>query len=133
MDNLLIDFLIRIEQDFKTPLSQKVDLEKYSAKLLNLATNYFCIESNKIIGLVSIYCNNTSHNIAYIPLVAVDKDFRGKGISKSLLFAALDSARRHGFRIVGVHTESDIALRLYQSVGFVIKENGSRKYLELSL
>ena len=133
MDKLLLEFLNKIDKDFVTPLSQNVALKEFSHKLTRLAINHLCVEDGEIAGVVSIYCNDSDSKIAYIPLVGVDKKYRGLGISKALMIAAIESARKRGFKAIGLHTESGIAMNLYLSLGFTLKDNVGRRYLELSL
>lgn len=133
MTNKFYEFLCRIDYDFPTPLSRKVDLKEYAVKLSELAFVSASIRGNDIVGCVAMYCNNIDERFAYIPLVAVDKPFRGKHISKALMMNAIVYARENGFKTIGLHTENQVALNLYLSLGFIIKEDGLRKYLELSL
>lgn len=80
-----------------------------------------------------MYCNDIEHFFAYIPLVAVDRDFRGHHLSRALLHSAISFAKDNGFNTIGVHTENDVALSIYVSMGFKIIEHSHRKYLELTL
>lgn len=133
IDKLLFEFLERIEQDFITPLSHKVNLSEYSRKLINLAINHCCIENGELVGLVSIYCNDHISKTAYIPFVGIDRRYRGHGISKALMLSAIETARKRRFKTIGIHTENEIAINLYCSLGFEIKTEGNRTYLELLL
>lgn len=127
------DFLCRVDKDFPTPLSARVDLMEYAKKLADKAFISATIKNDKIIGLVAMYCNDIDKRYAYVPLVAVDGGYRGKKISKSLMTCAIMYAKDNGFKILGLHTENPIALKLYESLGFAIIQDSPRKYLELDL
>lgn len=127
------DFLCRVDNDFLHPLSSKVNLREYARKLADTAYVSFTAKDDKIIGCVAMYCNDLSTMCAYIPLVGVDKDYRGQHLSKALMNSAISIARGRGFKKIAVHTENDIAYNLYLSLGFVLVIDGPRKYLELSL
>ena len=51
--------------------------------------------------------------------IALSPEFRGRGLGRLLMVAALDAARAHGYRRVSltVHPQNP-ALRLYESCGF---------------
>lgn len=127
------DFLRRVDQDFIHPLSSKVNLREYAIKLSELAYISAATQGDSIIGMVAMYCNDFENNKAYIPLVAVDSRFRGKHIGRSLMTAAISYAKSNGFKTIGIHTENPIALYLYTSLGFIIRQDTERKYLEIDL
>lgn len=127
------DFLLRVDSDFRHPISSKVNLMEYAQKLLENAYVSSAIKGDKIIGLVALYCNDPLRKRAYIPFVAVDKQHRGQHISKSLMSSAIAYAKGKDFHIIGVHTENPVALNLYLSLGFKLIEDGEQKYLELLL
>ena len=56
----------------------------------------------------------------YIDAVAVDPDFQGKGIGKSLILTVAEKARTLGFKKLGllVSTNNNDAKRLYEKIGF---------------
>lgn len=126
-------FLKEIDQDFPTPLTSKVDLNDYTDKILDRAEILSVFKEYKMVACVVLYCNDIVNSRAYVPLVGVLKQYRGQGLAKGLVRAAINMAKSRGFNILGIHTESDSALHLYQSMGFDIRQDGYRKYLELKL
>ena len=56
----------------------------------------------------------------YIDAVAVDPNFQGKGIGKSLILTVAEKARTLGFKKLGllVSTNNNDAKRLYEKIGF---------------
>lgn len=129
----LLSFLRSVDTDFHPALSEKVDLSAYARKIIekaNLALDY---DGDKIIGLVVVYCNDEINKRAYIPLVGVASGYRNRGIAKKLMMQAIQVVTERGFKIIGIHSNNPIAVRLYRSLGFVVVNPGERAYLELEL
>ncbi|OCA90546.1 acetyltransferase [Bacillus sp. FJAT-27225] len=55
-----------------------------------------------------------------IRVLAVEPDYRGKGVGKALVGECIKRARAKGYRAVGLHTGSfmDDAMKLYEGLGF---------------
>ena len=79
-------------------------------------------KNETIVGFVTL--NKKSENLVDIGLVAVSDGFRGKGIGKSLMNYALNKSFELGYKEIQVVTQiTNInAMKLYESVGFNIKE-----------
>lgn len=133
MKEAVYTFLKEIDNDFPTPLTDKVDLTEYANKISDRAEILSVVKDNKIVACVVLYCNDIADCRAYIPLVGVLRQYRGLGLAKGLVRTAIRLAKSRGFNILGIHTENDSALQLYKSIGFEIKQSGYRKYLELKL
>ena len=133
MKQELLNFMLEVDSDFTTPMSERVDLMEYCDKLINHACISTILDGGSIAGAVAIYCNNPNSRLAYIPFVAVKADKRGKGLSRALMLGAIALAKAHGFERIGLHTDNYVALKLYHSLGFEVVENTERKYLELNL
>ena len=128
----LFDFLSEIDEDFSPHLSTKVELHQYVVKIQRYAE--LVIDEDRILrGLVVLYCNDTINYKAYISLVGVRKCFRGKGIARKMMTEAIQIAKDKKMKIIGIHSNNKVALKLYKTLGFVTKEFGEREYLELIL
>lgn len=128
----IVDFLESVNYDFNPPLTEKVNLSEYVEKILSSAHLIYRLSSeNKLIGLVVLYCNNIVDLKSYIALVAVRKDYRGKGLAKDMMKEAIEIVKNNKYLTLGIHSNNEIAISLYMNLGFTIKENGDRKYLEL--
>jgi len=130
-DNLL-NFLSEVDSDFPVPISQGVDLEDYTQKLLSKAT--LCIESDddKILSLVAGYTDNLVNNLAYIAIVATVGDGRGKGYAKKLVKEFLEIAKSKnadGVHLYAVKTNVP-AVNMYRDIGFELSDvqNIEEKY-----
>ena len=133
MREQIYTFLKKIDQDFPTPLSNKVDLNEYAEKILSTAEILSVVKNDQVVACIVLYCNDFNTKYAYIPLVGVLQQYRGLGYAKSLVSAAISIVKSREFKTIGIHTENSSALKLYQSLGFDIKQQGDRKYLELDI
>lgn len=129
----LLDFLNSVNEDFNSPLTEKVCLEEYVKKITEKAELIIEYVDDDIVGMVVLYCNDVISGIAYIPFCAVRKEFRGKGIARQLMMNAIKVAKDRGMSVLGIHSNNIIAIKLYKSIGFITKEFGEREYLELNL
>lgn len=129
----LLSFLQSVDTDFHPSLSDKVNLSDYVRKIIEKAELVFDDDGERIIGLVVVYCNDENEKRAYIPLVGVATEYRKKGIAKKLMTRVIQIVRDRGFKVIGIHSNNPIAVRLYQSLGFAVVESGERAYLEIEL
>ena len=125
LEKSLLEFLVSIDHDFNPPLSSKVELHDYVAKIMASAELMLDYDCDKVIGMVVVYCNDYAGKKAYIPLVGVLHEYRNKGVAKKLMSDAILLAEKRDF--------NPVAVRLYESLGFVVVEHGERSYLEKTI
>ncbi len=77
-----------------------------------------CRHNNDIVGFVTLEEKNLRANIG---IIAVDSDYRGKGIGKSLMYAAEKWTKDHFLNDIQVVTqyENRSACRLYERCGYI--------------
>lgn len=77
-------------------------------------------KDKKIVGFITLGKKNS---VADIELIAVNENYRGQGIGKKLVKAALKRAFRFGFRKMQVITQMDnvSACKFYENFGFKLK------------
>jgi len=132
--NEILRFLKDIDNDFNPALSEKVILEEYVDKIYkksHLVSH--CLNNGKIVGLLVVYCNDFIDYRAYVALVGVLKDYRGRGIAERMMRECIDYVRCNNFKTIGIHSNNKIAINLYKKLGFNIIEDGNRVYMELNL
>ena len=134
----LLKFLQKVDKDFTPFFSQKTDLDSFCEKIMAKAKLFISYtDEGEIKGMVAIYANDFEHHYSYIPLLAVDKNFRNQGVARKSLLQAIDYVKYLGndkISCIGIHTNNPVALHLYEELGFCLKdEPQNRKYLELSL
>ena len=125
-------FLHKVDEDFQPTLSSRVDIKNYAQKLICNAIIFKAYKTSQIIGLVACYANDSSKTNAYIPFIAVDRDFRGYGIGETLLSKLLDELKNYNFKKLSltVRKNSD-AFYFYKKVGFDIDSDFKYKNTDI--
>ncbi|OZB65566.1 MAG: MarR family transcriptional regulator [Thiomonas sp. 13-66-29] len=82
------------------------------------------MQAGRILGSIVIDGEDLGENIAHLRWFIVDEGFRGAGVGRKLLSAALSFCELQGFASVQLWTFRglDAARRLYQSFGFALVE-----------
>ena len=135
---ILVDYLKAVDEDFVMPLSSKVDLLELAQKTLEYGYAYIALENGNVVALVTFYCNDKANAKAFLPILSVKKEFRGKGYARKLVNIVIDVSRLHEMQMVCVDSINPVAIGLYKSVGFktirVDESHGIRKeYLQLTI
>jgi ribosomal protein S18 acetylase RimI-like enzyme len=85
-------------------------------------------EKGRLAGTVTLYLkameifrDRWPDGWAYVRLLAVHPDYRGRGIGQSLMDECVRRCRAHGIATIGLHTIAfmDVAQRMYERMGFV--------------
>ncbi len=88
-----------------------------------ISLGYVWIADGKLVGNVSIYPADTPRHLGrtwIIANVAVHPDYRGQGIAKRLMQAAMNAIQTKGSAIIlQVDADNAVAQRLYEQLGFV--------------
>lgn len=116
--------LRRCDTSFVPPLSHRVDLAGYAAKLAAHARLLEAWEGGDLAGLVAIYCNDKPDGIAFVSNVSVAPTHTRRGIAGRLLDEALALARAEGMREarLEVGNMNAAAIALYRKHGFAQDE-----------
>lgn len=114
-----------IDENFKSGEYNKLYLTWIALSIEEKLAFDIIIATDKnetIVGFVTL--NKKSESLVDIGLVAVSDGFRGKGIGKSLMNYALNKSFELGYKEIQVVTQINNinAMKLYESVGFNIKE-----------
>lgn len=113
------------------PLSQRIDLEAYSLKLLKLAEIWFAVvNDNEIVGIIVFYANNKQNRAAYIPFISVHPDYQRKGLAKAMIQKVFSIALQKGMTSLwlNVQKENHTAQLLYKSLGFRLTQTESNAW-----
>jgi ribosomal protein S18 acetylase RimI-like enzyme len=105
---------------FMPPLSERLDIGEYSAKLAANAIRFEAWSDQELIGLIAAYCNAADKHAAYITSVSVLSQQQGKGIAADLLERCIVYIRKMGFKCIELEVNSgnDAARALYARFGF---------------
>jgi ribosomal protein S18 acetylase RimI-like enzyme len=111
--------LTRCDADFTPPLSARLDLGNYAAKLAERAARFEAWDGGRLVGLVAAYVTPGAPN-AFISNVSVVPELRGNGVAAALVADCIDRARRSGAATITleVATADEAAGRFYEKLGF---------------
>jgi ribosomal protein S18 acetylase RimI-like enzyme len=121
----IVDHLTLCDASFAPPLSERVDIRDYAAKLSAHAMRFEAWDDDTLIGLVAAYPDHARGRM-FISNVSVLPEWRGHGLAAGLITRCGDAARELGLRsmVLEVAEENVAARRLYAKLGFV-NEAGS--------
>ncbi len=123
---LIVRFLEDVDGDFPVPLTARVDLTDYVGKLLNEGSVLVAEESGSMRGIAAGYANDAHRGVAYLSVIAVDGEARGRGIGSWLLQRFEVESAARGMRTVALHTaDGNSASRaMYERCGYVCEVTG---------
>ena len=100
--------------EFTPPLSNYVDIEKYSSKIFEKATRFEVYNKEKLVGLIAIYLNK-EEKYGFITNVSLESKFQGLGISKKLLDESINYILEIGLKkiILEVYSINNKAINFY--------------------
>tara|TARA_Y100000389_G_scaffold190360_1_gene215117 strand:- start:1211 stop:1693 length:483 start_codon:yes stop_codon:yes gene_type:complete len=124
MPKRIENFLKKIDKSFYEPLSMRVNLKDYSAKLSEKATNIFLMLSSNDIAHAAIYILDSQPKI-FISNFGVISEYEGKGIGSLLLRLVENYAieSKVSFIELEVDCRSANLIKFYNKNGF--KKNTS--------
>jgi ribosomal protein S18 acetylase RimI-like enzyme len=76
--------LLKVDTAFKPSLSERVELKSYATKLYLKAVRFEAFHTNKLVGLLAVYINESSKD-AFITNVSVLPEYQKNGIASNLL------------------------------------------------
>jgi ribosomal-protein-alanine N-acetyltransferase len=99
--------------------------DEYVDKISNHSTILPFIEEGRLQGFISYYNNDPDKENAFLTLIAIHPDFQGKGLGKKLLSFSIADLEQKKFKNYSLEVLKDntIAIALYESFGFKIKED----------
>ena len=128
--------LARCDADFTPPLSVRLDLGDYAAKLAERAARFEAWDGARLVGLVAAYVTPGAPE-AFISNVSVVPELRGNGVAATLVGDCIDRARGSGAATLTleVATADRTAGRFYEKLGFTDRdpEPGDRPTTTLTL
>ncbi len=112
--------LAACDAQFIPPLSSRVEISGYAAKIIANAERFEAWTGEELVGLAALYCNQAH---AFLTSLSVLPAWQHRGIASALLAQAIDHAR--GTNMTSVELEvsrkNKAAFALYQNHGFAIK------------
>jgi len=132
----LMAHLQHCDAAFVPPLSQRVNLEAYAAKLVDRAMRIEAWDAGALVGLVAAYCNDPQARHAFITNVSVLPAWQGEGLAGALLEASLQHLRDQCFSDVELEVDRNNgrAVAFYRRHRFgVTREDGATLIMTLPL
>lgn len=127
-----IKALIRSEQKRQhNRFIETDDLNSYLLKIQNNAEFITHYITGQCAGFIAFYCNDEAKELAFITLVLLAPEFRGRGLAKNLINYTLDYCKKNGFKKCGLQVRKDnfSAIKLYEKCGFIIESDNDEKIL----
>ena len=116
------------DANFVPPLSSRLEISEYAEKIFVHALRFEAWEEGSLVGLVAIYCNDTSRRSAYITSVSVLVGWQRNRVASHLIEQCLGYLRDSEFGCVEleVDTENGKAIDMYEKHGFTIGKSSGR-------
>ena len=128
--------IIDNDKDFPVSIIERVDLDNYLNKVMELGRIILAVEDLKVAGCILFYSNNSKTKIGYISLLCVDKSYRKMGIATQLINKCHTEMRRLGMEYCELSTDekNNRSINLYLKHGFnVLKKNDGILQMRKSL
>ena len=115
------DFFTEHDNDYFEKLSDRVDIEEYSEKLLENSVQFTLWDNTNLIGLSPCYFNNVDEKIGYISSLTIKNGFRGKKLGSEMINQIKAYALSLSFNsvVVKIHIANTISHNFYQKNGFI--------------
>ncbi|WP_299880860.1 GNAT family N-acetyltransferase [uncultured Cocleimonas sp.] len=126
------DFFKAHDNDYFEKLSDRVNINEYSEKLLESSIQFTLWDNVNLIGLSPCYFNNVEEKVGYISSLTIKEGFRGRKLGSKLIARIGEYAKEHGFNVVMVkiHYLNEMSHQFYKKNGFTDfiadKENAFR-------
>jgi ribosomal protein S18 acetylase RimI-like enzyme len=107
----------------------------WSELLLGRLDTLVAIMDGRVVGVAEIYTKDTKTHgkIGVISFIAVDPDYRGRGIGKNLVAEAEKIFREHGCRYSAASTRRDnmASIGMFTKMGYALYRRGEKEFEEL--
>lgn len=114
-------YFVSNQEIFIPPLSDRVNLKEYSAKLVAYSTHFCVFTGKELTGFAAGYFNHPKREMSFLSTLSVVKEFQNKGIGSELLRTVINYGTSKGFdelRLIVYDANTD-AVKLYTRTGFV--------------
>jgi ribosomal protein S18 acetylase RimI-like enzyme len=119
------------DSDFMPPLSQRLSVSAYALKLMDKAARFEAWCDTDLVGLVALYCNDSSKSSAFITNVSVIPQWQGRGIAGLLIGHCADAMSQLLFKAIELEVDerNSAAIGLYKKYGFVPRQASDQSLL----
>lgn len=112
----ILKHLLICDKQFIPALSSRINIQEYSAKLIEKAITFEAWYLDDLVGLIAVYFSNEETGEAFISNVSVIDKFNGLGIAKGMLEECVTYAQQYKFHtlILEVNKLNLVALNFYK-------------------
>ncbi len=112
----ILKHLLICDKQFIPMLSSRINIQEYSAKLIEKAITFEAWYLDDLVGLIAVYFSNEETGEAFISNVSVIDKFNGLGIAKGMLEECIIYAQQYKFHtlILEVNKLNLVALNFYK-------------------
>jgi ribosomal protein S18 acetylase RimI-like enzyme len=121
----VIAHLAACDSHFVPPLSTRVELEAYAAKLVERARRIEAWNGRDLVGLVAAYINESDRGW-FVTNVSTHPEFARRGVASQLMFNLLALSAGSEVRLE-VSARNDAARALYAAMDFVVDSQAGDK------
>lgn len=134
----ILSHLEHCDARFVPPLSDRVDVSVYAARLHTNASRIEAWSDGCLIGLIAVYFggDGSAESTAFVSNVSIEQNFLGHGLASALLENCIKRARAIGFRRLRLEVGANnmAARRLYEKHGFQdCAKRGDQILMQLNL
>lgn len=132
----IVQLLNEIDNDFEPRLSATLDIVSYAEKLFKNATNFSIHDSGKLVGLMSVYCNDEVNRVAFGSMLAIASTHRIYGLGPNLIKSTLDYLKKKSFKAfrLEIYKTNPRVITLYKRMRFhVVSETEHSVYVQFDL
>ncbi|MEJ6518163.1 GNAT family N-acetyltransferase [Shewanella bicestrii] len=128
--SLIKELLEKVDNEFQPRLSSKVNLTEYACKLNDKAVLFVELDKEILIGLCAVYMSDRIQLQAYLSMLAVDPEYRGKGFAKKLILDMESTVKDNGFKIIRleVYKTNKGALSMYLKLNYIIIDSTENSF-----
>ena len=126
--DLIITAVAKLEKNLFPSLSQRnINVEQYSQKLYKYGKVWCHYDQGIPISIIAGYFNDMQERTAYLSILAVNENYRGRHLASSLLSEFEEYALNAGMEKIKLEVRkyNSIAQVLYHKFDYVITENAS--------
>ena len=133
-----VEALLRQEYEESAPsFLSSIDLAAYARKITGHARIAGLRADGTLIAFLAFYCNDPERRLAYMSMLLVRSDYRGRGLARRLVQQSLDYLTQAGFLVYRLEVGKDNreAIALYRAMGFTEtgEVEGASLYMERRL
>jgi ribosomal protein S18 acetylase RimI-like enzyme len=123
------NFISEYDEEFTPSLSNRVNIQKYTSKLLKRGKNYVYEIEGNIKGLISFYANNYDKKEAYLSIILVAKKYRKSRVADRMMQKMNEYCKKENFQSIKLEMSSEKKglKKWYESKGYKVEKEYERE------